>query len=525
MGVGLRALNPGIARGKLHVGGAGGGARWDGEGIYVLPETVADLPPIGGILTLGEGSSLSHVQLLARNLGIPNVVVGDEHVATLEKHAGADVVVAVSPRGVVQIAEDGERWDELLGRDEVAEAVVIRPDLDKLDLSRTDFVSLAELRAVDSGRISGPKGANLGELTHHFADRVPHGFVIPFGAFRKLLDRPLEEGGPAVYEWMKSEYKAIAGLPEGSAEQTNRVRSFLSRLRAWIRSADPGAEFRDALRAQLERTFGADGSYGVFVRSDTNVEDLPGFTGAGLNETIANVVGSQKVLEAVRRVWASPFTERAYAWRQAHMESPEYVFPAVVVQYSFPAEKSGVLVTADLEGGLAGWLSVAVSEGVGGAVDGQAAESLRVAGDGSDVRLLAQATASRRRSLAPHGGIVEERASGTSTVLVDGEISQLVELAREAPLRFETLRDEDGKALPADIEFAFRDGKLALLQIRPFVENRGAQQSLYLNELDERALGKRGVAVDIGDVPTGEEPSEASGGDAEPMPTAEEVRP
>ena len=57
-------------------------------GIYLLPETVSDLPPVAGILTRGEGSSLSHVQLLARNLGIPNVVVGEERVPAVQRPGG-----------------------------------------------------------------------------------------------------------------------------------------------------------------------------------------------------------------------------------------------------------------------------------------------------------------------------------------------------------------------------------------------------------------------------------------------------
>ncbi len=43
-----------------------------------------------------------------------------------------------------------------------------------------------------------------------------------------------------------------------------------------------------------------------------------------------------------------------------------------------PAEVSGVMVTQDVDSGDAGVLSVAVNEGVGGAVDGQAAESVRI---------------------------------------------------------------------------------------------------------------------------------------------------
>ena len=72
-----------------------------------------------------------------------------------------------------------------------------------------------------------------------------------------------------------------------------------------ITSTDPGEDFRARLRAALAASFGADGTYGVFVRSDTNVEDLPGFTGAGLNQTIPNVVGFENIVKAVQQAASS----------------------------------------------------------------------------------------------------------------------------------------------------------------------------------------------------------------------------
>ena len=56
------------------------------------------------------------------------------------------------------------------------------------------------------------------------------------------------------------------------------------------------------------RSSDADFNGGVFVRSDTNVEDLPGFTGAGLNLTVFNVVGFDNIVKAISEVWASPYT-------------------------------------------------------------------------------------------------------------------------------------------------------------------------------------------------------------------------
>ena len=75
VGLGLRSLNPGLARGPLRLALGEDIASLDTNGIYLLPETVSELPPVAGILTEGEGNPLSHVQLLARNLGIPNVGV------------------------------------------------------------------------------------------------------------------------------------------------------------------------------------------------------------------------------------------------------------------------------------------------------------------------------------------------------------------------------------------------------------------------------------------------------------------
>ena len=494
---GLRALNPGLARGVLRSAGV---KSLQPDGIYLLPETTADLPPVAGILTRGEGSSLSHVQLLARNLGIPNVVVGDDLVARLASHRDARSVLAVSPGGVVRLEPDGPQWDSVFGAAAPSAEALIQPDLAKLDLGAVDFIPLSELRGVDSGRVCGPKGANLGELVFAFGDAVPDGFVIPFGAFRRLLDRPIEPGGPPVFEWMKARYDEIA-RSEGERKQ-RMAAQMLARLRAWIAHAEVGAEFEVDLHRSLRETFGEDGSYGVFVRSDTNVEDLPGFTGAGLNETVPNVVGFRAILEAIRAVWASPFTERAYAWRQAHMTEPEYVFPAVVVQRAFASEKSGVLVTLDVGSGDPKWLTIATNEGVGGAVDGQAAESLLVDAKSGGARLLAQATAPTKKVLAPGGGLAIVPTSGDDVVLERSELKQLVRLARDIPKRVASLRDPaSGEPHPADVEFAFRDGELALLQIRPFNESRGAQRSQYLAQLDA-ALRERGdQTVSIRGVP------------------------
>ena len=142
---GLRGLNAGLSRGVLHVVHKGGPAvNFERNGIYVLPATTEDLPPVAGIITAGKGNILSHVQLLARNLGIPNVAVDKKLLPRINSREGQKVVLAVSPEGIVQLVEDGPLWDEVFAEENQSRQVLIRPDLDKLDLQNHSLIPQAK---------------------------------------------------------------------------------------------------------------------------------------------------------------------------------------------------------------------------------------------------------------------------------------------------------------------------------------------------------------------------------------------
>jgi hypothetical protein len=142
------------------------------------------------------------------------------------------------------------------------------------------------------------------------------------------------------------------------------------------------------------------------------------------------------------------------------------------------------MITQDVDSGDASVLSVAVNEGVGGAVEGQAAESVRIDRRTSAVRLMATATAPRKMVPQPAGGIAKVAVSGADTLLKAGEVRQLIDFANEIPKSFPQL-GEDGKPVAADVEFAFVDGRLWLLQIRPFNESRQARGANYLIQMDK----------------------------------------
>jgi hypothetical protein len=81
------------------------------------------------------------------------------------------------------------------------------------------------------------------------------------------------------------------------------------------------------------------------------------------------------------------------------------------------------------------------------------------------------------------GGGLEKRPVSGGPVLAPAEIEQLRQLARQLPQRFPQ-RDETGQIVPADVEFGFVAGRLALFQIRPYLQSKAARRDRFLLELD-----------------------------------------
>ncbi len=498
IGAGLRSLNPGMARGILRLPDIESQV-YDKNSIVLLPETTAELSPVAGILTMGEGNSLSHVQLLAGNLGIPNVVISEELQSILKPMQNQMVVLAVSPGGLIQLESDSVSWHQYFSRQITPKEGRISPDLKKLDLEQRELISLANLRAEHAGRIAGPKAANLGELKHHFPQAVTSGLVVPFGAFRELLDQPYADSSTSVFDWMQSEYQRIRQLEPESQQQATKL--LQEGIRRWILQSDPGDKFRKLLAKRLQDVFGKDGSYAVFVRSDTNVEDLPGFTGAGLNLTVPNVRGMDNILDAIMKVWASPFAERAFAWRQQRMANPEHVYPSVLLMKSVSVDKSGVMLTLDTETGNRDFITIAVNHGIGGAVQGESAEELSIDAHSEKVRLLTDSTSAEQRVLSSKGGLVKQQLSADGRVLWHHEIKQLIEFSRELKDKFPQ-KDDLEQITAADVEFGFDKGRLVLFQVRPFLQNRRVKKNNYLNTLDQALNDSIDISVNMNEAPS-----------------------
>ncbi len=471
------ALNPGLATGKLRVFDsieAVDHAVPDANDIVVIPETIAELPPVAGILTLGEGNALSHVQLLARNFGIPNVAIDTATVEILRPLAGTDVAFIIDHAGnalLTPINSENAAAFESLNPSEPSPDSSVRVPIPDLDAS--DVLALAQIRRRHSGKVVGPKAANLGELNDLFPGRVAPAIALPFGVYAEhLRDAGL----------MERIERAYAAHGDGSVTHEELAHE-LAGIRERIRALKLRPTLRSRLVGVMAREFGEPGTYGVFVRSDTNVEDLPQFTGAGLNETVPNVVGIEAQLAAIPRVWASVLSPRALAWRSRVLANPERVYASVLLMKSVAATKSGVLVTANLADRSATGMTASTAWGVGGAVAGEAAETLIIRDDA--VEVVTEAKAPYERRIAPKGG-VDWVPANAGPVLDATEIAVLRALATQVGEKYEPVRDDGGRERPWDIEFGFVNGELTLFQIRPLVERDTGRADRLLRRLRPR---------------------------------------
>ncbi|WP_214402398.1 PEP/pyruvate-binding domain-containing protein [Pseudonocardia lacus] len=296
--------------------------------------------------------------------------------------------------------------------------------------SGTRFV--LPLTAVDRDdlAVAGGKGANLGELLRA-GFPVPDGAVVTTDAYAAVV-----------------EHAGLAPAVAAAAEDAG----------AAVRAAFAAVEIPEELRGEILDARALLGDGPVAVRSSATAEDLPGAAFAGQQDTFLNVVGPDALLDAVRRCWGSLWTERAIAYRAQRDIDPAAVRIAVVVQRMVPAAFAGVLFTANPVSGARDELVVDASSGLGEAVvSGLVTPDHYVLDADGHVR-------ERRAGLREvvvrgvEGGGVEHRSGEAPEELPDAVLAELAAIGRQVAAHF---------GRPQDVEWAWADGRVRVVQARP----------------------------------------------------------
>lgn len=399
---------------------------------------------------------------------------------------------AVSDRGAVVIKPANEMDDEeqsLFNKNQQKEKKTIRISEEKLKLDIVVPIDMTSVNSADSGGVlCGPKAANLGQLKQLFPDHVVNGIIIPFGVFRNHMSQNMPETDGSYWDFLESAFAKARQLKD-TGSSTVDVEKYqleqLAVLREAIARMPIKTEFIKGLKKDFKGILGNDmGKVPVFLRSDTNMEDLEEFTGAGLNLTVFNVVSEEKIMKGIRDVWASPYTDRSFKWRQAYLENPENVYPSILIIPTVDVDYSGVLITKDFVHQNADGITIAMSRGAGGAVDGQSAETFIVDNQGNS-QLVAPARERTQRKLPSEGGSRMEFVNFNNPIISKDNLKEIQQFAISAHQTMPSSKDGsyDGAW---DIELGFKDNKLYLFQIRPFVENSNAITNSYLLKMDQK---------------------------------------
>ncbi|WP_433876608.1 PEP/pyruvate-binding domain-containing protein [Sinomonas atrocyanea] len=314
---------------------------------------------------------------------------------------------------------------------------------------------LAALRATMAAEAGG-KAANLGEMLSAGFD-VPAGFCVLAAAYREALGA----AGRSLAEEVDA------------ADDDERRLALSARLRGLLAAADLSPATAAAVLeayAALVPVGASDGGpfadgpgVAVAVRSSATTEDLPGASFAGQQETFLNVVGGDAVLAAVRRCWASLWTDRAVAYRRSTGFRGAEAALAVVVQPLVDATVAGVLFTADPVAGTRTRMAIDASPGLGEAVVSGAVDPDHFLADAATGRIIESRVGAKALAVRPTQGGGTERLvlAGADPRLCLGprEVGALVALGR---------RLEEHFGGPQDAEWAISaDGKVWLTQTRP----------------------------------------------------------
>ena len=414
--------------------------------ILVLDEVPLQLPPVAGVITSQPSTPLSHINLLAKGWGIPNAYVKNAQ-ALFKQYDGWWVEFdakrdgyTIKRAGVDQLREYQRRLAQRLD--------VMKP---RFDLTETRLLSLSQQRARSAIAFGG-KSANLGEVLNARLPGiiVPGGFTIPFYYYDQFLkSNGLDD---AIYALLNDQK-----FVHDPAYRRQR----LVALRERIQKSSFDARLRDQVLRKFKLEYAGKG---LFVRSSSNSEDLPNFSGAGLYTTVPNVREPEQLIEAIKTVWASLWNFEAYEARERAVIDHSKIFMAVLIQEGINSESSGVMITTDpFDKDNRDAVYISAKRGLGiKVVEGKkVAEQIIFRERANAVQVLTRSDEDSLLTFDQNGGVKEVAITGERVVLTDEVIRRLVTAANRIKSVFRS-RDQD-------IEWAYMKGQIYIVQSRPFI--------------------------------------------------------
>ncbi|MCU1289198.1 MAG: pyruvate phosphate dikinase, PEP/pyruvate binding domain protein [Acidobacteria bacterium] len=444
------ALNTGKTVGRIHIIDKLDDTVEIGDNeILVLKELPLSLPPVRGIIVAKPSTPLSHINILAKGWGIPNVYIKD-----------ADKLFKEFDTYWVEL--DAGLTDYKFKR---ADSEVLKnytpPDIQipPVNLEIKKLAGLREMRKKDSV-LYGAKSANLGEMLNAklVGFTVPDGFAVPFywyDSFMKAngFDKEIEQF-----------------LDDNNFIHNPRYRR--EKLDAFRKQVQNG-EFDEALRRQIVQKWKTQlGGRSVFVRSSSNSEDLPNFSGAGLYSSVPNVTKEKDLIEAVKKVWASLWKFEAYEARVRNYVSQTDVYMSALIQLSVNMQKGGVMISKDpFDDNNKNAVYISTVCGHNSKIPDNNGIPEQILFNPTSNSVILMTISQQQNSLVfdDEGGLVEKTDQcadpQSKRILTDLQARNLAKIAL-------SVRRVFGGKKEQDIEWGIMNGRIYVVQARPYIENK-----------------------------------------------------
>ena len=442
------ALNTGTAIGRIHIiDKLDDTVEIGSNEIIVLKELPQSLPPVRGIIVAKPSTPLSHINILAKGWNIPNVYIKDadklfkENDTRWVKLEANLTKYSVKPADIedLKVARDPE--------------LVVPP----VNLAVRKVAGLREMRKKDSV-IYGSKSTNLGEMINSklVSVMVPDGFSVPFYWYDKFMK---DNGFDKTVE---------AFLDDNDFVHNPRIRR--QKLEEFRKTIQNG-KFDENLKKQVVQKWKTQlAGKPVFVRSSSNSEDLPNFSGAGLYSSVPNVTKEDALIEAVKKVWASLWKFEAYEARVRNYISQTDVYMSALVQVGIDMDRGGVMITKDPfdeRNENAVYISVVCGHNSPVVDNSGLPEQLLYNPKSRAVAVMTVSDKQNSFKFNPSGGLEElpDKCANPATkrILTDLQAQRLASTAL-------TIKRIFGNRAEQDIEWGFLKGRLYILQARPYIE-------------------------------------------------------
>jgi phosphohistidine swiveling domain-containing protein len=315
-------------------------------------------------------------------------------------------------------------------------------------------MNVVDLRSPEakSRALCGGKGAELALLIGDSLP-VPDGFVVTTAAFSSFLE--------------------ANGLDTPCSELRGAGSERSVELAKELRHRIASAGFPDSLRDEVSRKLAGFEDEGLHpqlwaVRSSAIAEDTDSASFAGQYDTTLGVQATE-VPRAIRDSWSSMFSERAVRYRKERGATDDRM--AVVVQRLLRPEAAGVCFTVDPVSG-ADQIVINANYGLGESVVGGYATPDTYVVDGRTFAVVSQLAGCKTTQV-----VAGERGIETTTVpaekqqalcLAPAQASEVAKLASAVAARHRR---------PVDIEWAYAEGTLHLLQARAITSDPAAAAS------------------------------------------------